>query len=269
MTPRVSFQFLAPVGTAFFLFLAATATDWSDCLASEEIPVYTHKIVNVYPHDPDAFTQGLVFEKGFLYEGTGLTGRSSLRKVALESGKVMKLRKLPVPFFGEGVTIYQNKVFQLTWRSGIGFIYHKESFELLGEFRYDGEGWGLTHDGKRLIMSDGTSTLYLMEPKSFREIGRLEVRQKDQPVNGLNELEWVQHEIYANVWQTERIARIDPVTGRVTGWLDLTGILSPLYRRDRVDVLNGIAYDPGERRLFVTGKLWPKVFEIQAVLVHP
>ena len=226
---------------------------------------FTYKVINAYPHDRNAFTQGLVFENGVLYEGTGLRGRSTLRRVELASGDVLQIRKLPDRLFGEGITIFGERIIQLTWQAGVGFVYDKSSFELLEEFNYPTEGWGLTHDGEHLIMSDGTSTLRFLDPETFDEIGRIEVRDKDGPVTRLNELEYVQGEIYANVWQTARIARIAPDTGDVIGWIELAGLLSPEDRGEPVGVLNGIAYDAENDRLFVTGKLWPRLFEIELV----
>jgi len=242
-----------------------TPTSSIDSTTFDVIPVYTYRVVNTYPHDRKAFTQGLVFENGVLYEGTGLRGRSTLRRVELETGDILQIRELPAQFFGEGVTIYGNKITQLTWQSNVGFVYDKDSFELLQEFNYPTEGWGITHDGKRLIMSDGTSTLHFLAPETFEEIGRIEVYDNDGPVTRLNELEFVQGEIYANVWQTDRIARISPQTGQVIGWIELKGLLSAKDRGEPVDVLNGIAYDAKNDRLFMTGKLWPRLFEIELV----
>ena len=233
--------------------------------ASDVIPVYTYTIINRYPHDRTAFTQGLVFEGGFLYEGTGIIGRSSLRKVELETGTVLQIRDLPFPYFGEGITIYGNRIIQLTWLSKVGFVYEKNSFELLQEFNYSTEGWGITHDGKRLIMSDGTSRLHFLDPFTFEEIGWIDVYDSEGPVTWLNELEYIQGEIYANVWQTDRIARISPLTGQVIGWIDLTGLLKPEDLIYPVNVLNGIAYNPITGRLLVTGKLWPLIFEIELI----
>ncbi len=233
--------------------------------ASDVIPVYAYRVVRAYPHDRNAFTQGLVFENGVLYEGTGLRGQSTLRRVDLETGDILQIRELPAQFFGEGVTIYGNKIIQLTWRSNVGFVYDKDSFELLQEFNYPTEGWGITHDGERLIMSDGTSTLHFLDPETFEETGRIEVSANDGPVTRLNELEYVRGEIYANVWQTDRMARIAPQTGQVTGWIELEGLLGPADRSEPVDVLNGIAYDREDDRLFVTGKLWPRLFEIELI----
>jgi len=214
----------------------------------------------VYPHDRNAFTQGLVFEEGVLYEGTGIKGRSSLRKVELKTGNILKIHRLPDYYFGEGVTVYGDTIIQLTWKSQTGFVYDKDTFELLRKFTYPTEGWGMTHDGNCLIMSDGTSTLHFLNPKTFKEIYQLEVYDKKGPVYRLNELEYIQGEIYSNVWQTNRIARIAPQSGQVIGWIDLKGL------NVQGSVLNGIAYDSHSDRLFVTGKLWPKLFEIDLLL---
>ncbi len=232
---------------------------------SEPAPAYTARVVNAYPHDPGAFTQGLVFVDGELYEGTGLRGQSSLRRVDLETGEVLQSRALPAEYFGEGIAVLGGRIFQLTWQSHVGLIYDRESFEQLGEFSYPTEGWGLTHDGRRLIMSDGTATLHFLDPETLAETGRVQVTDRGQPVVRLNELEYIHGEVWANVWLTDRIARIDPETGQVVGWLDLTGLLSPQDEAQEVDVLNGIAYDVEKDRLFVTGKWWPKLFEIELV----
>lgn len=229
------------------------------------VPTYTYKVVNTYPHDSNAFTEGLAFSSGALYEGTGLYGYSTLRKVQLETGDVLQVRKLSEQLFGEGITIWKDRIIQLTWTSGIGLVYDKNSFEPLEQFTYPTEGWGITQDGNHLVMSDGTSRLYFLDPSNFREIGHIEVYDNHGPVTRLNELEYVQGEIYANVWQTNRIARISPETGQVTGWIELDGLLSQEELREPVDVLNGIAYDAENDRLFVTGKLWPKLFEIKLV----
>jgi glutamine cyclotransferase len=226
------------------------------------LPVYDYRIVNVYRHDPHAFTQGLVFEEGVFYEGTGLWGESSLRRVEPENGAVLQILSLPKQYFGEGITIWEDRIIQLTWKSRVGFVYDKDSFELLDTFGYPTEGWGITHDGTKLIMSDGSSTLYFWDPETLEEVGRVHVRDDRGPVNMLNELEYVRGKILANVWQTDRIAVIDPETGRVTGWIDLAGLLQPEDHNQQVDVLNGIAYDADGDRLFVTGKWWPKLFEI-------
>lgn len=232
---------------------------------SNAVPVYTCRVVNTYPHDRDAFTQGLVYENGILYEGTGLRGRSTLRKVELETGDVLQIHKLPPQFFGEGITIYGNRIVQLTWQSNVGLVYDKYSFRLLQKFNYPTEGWGITHDGKRLVMSDGTSILRFLDPETFEEIGRIDVREKGGTVAGLNELEYIQGEVYANVWPTDRIARIAPETGQVVGWIQVKGLLRAEDRFTGVQVLNGIAYDPKNDRLFVTGKFWPRLFEVKLI----
>ncbi len=232
-------------------------------------PVYGYKIVHTYPHDRDAFTQGLLFDDGFLYEGTGLRGRSSLRKIELETGNVLRIYHLPRRFFGEGLTLWQDKLIQLTWHSGTGFVYDKEDFRLLKTFSYSGEGWGITHDGKALIVSDGTATLRFLDPRTFEEISRVQVRDGQIPIAKLNELEYVRGEIYANVYLTDRIVRISPTTGTVVGWIDLQGLLDRNELSRGAGVLNGIAYDAEGNRLLVTGKRWPKLFEIKLVSGDP
>ena len=228
-------------------------------------PVATYKVVNVYPHDPQAFTQGLVYLDGVFYEGTGLNGRSSIRKVRPENGEVLQIQKVDPQYFGEGIVVWKDTLLELTWQSGIGFIYDRATFRRTGTFEYRGEGWGLTHDGTRIIMSDGTPYLRFLDPKTLKETGRIQVRDGQTPIANLNELEFVKGEILANVWQTDRIARISPKTGLVTGWIDLRGLLDPRDVGQGVDVLNGIAYDAARDRLFVTGKLWPKIFEIKII----
>jgi glutaminyl-peptide cyclotransferase len=227
------------------------------------IPRYTYQIVRVYPHDPAAFTQGLQYVDGALYEGTGLNGRSSIRKVKLETGEVLQKHDVTPQYFGEGITIWKDDLIELTWQSGIAFVYDKTTFQQRRRFNYLGEGWGLTHDGVNLIMSDGTDRLRLLDPATFAERRRIQVTAGGLPVRNLNELEFVKGEIFANVWQTETIARI-ATDGRVVGWIDLAGLLTP-SERVGLDVLNGIAYDAAKDRLFVTGKLWPKLFEIKLV----
>lgn len=238
-------------------------------LQTDTTPIYTYQIVNIYPHDREAFTQGLVYENGFLYEGTGLNGRSSLRRVELETGEVLQIHELEDQYFGEGITIWQDRIVQLTWQSGIGFVYDKETFAPQGTFTYTTQGWGITHDGSQLIMSDGSATLYLWDPETFAEIGQVQVYDEKGPVNRLNELEYIDGLVYANVWLTDRVAIIDPQTGQVMAWIDLSGLLEPEDLDPPVDVLNGIAYDPRNERLFVTGKLWPKLFEIEVVETPP
>jgi glutamine cyclotransferase len=226
---------------------------------------YTYRVTASYPHDPEAFTQGLVYVDGSVYEGTGLVGRSSLRRVDLETGEVQKTKELPEPYFGEGITLFKDSIYQLTWRSHTGFVYDKNTFEEKRRFTYTTEGWGLTHDGKRLIMSDGTARLYFLDPQSLEVTGYIDVMGAREEIGELrlNELEYVRGEIYANVWPTNYIIRINPSSGRVKGWVDMTGILDTQEGGQKVDVLNGIAYDARHNRLFVTGKLWPWLFEIK------
>jgi glutamine cyclotransferase len=223
------------------------------------------QVVASYPHDRGAFTQGLIVRDGFFYEGTGLNGRSSIRKVKLETGEILRQKALEPHYFGEGITEWKGTLLQLTWQSEIGFVYDANTFERTKTFAYKGEGWGLTHDGQRLVLSDGTPTLRFLDPATFKETGAVTVRDPRGRVDDLNELEFVQGEIFANVWQTDRIARIDPADGRVTGWIDLSGLLSAAERGTPDAVLNGIAYDADADRLFVTGKLWPRVFEIRLI----
>jgi glutaminyl-peptide cyclotransferase len=230
--------------------------------ASAAPPEYTFTVVRVFPHDTSAYTQGLVYRDGFLYEGTGRTGHSSLRKVRLETGEVMQRVDLNSEYFGEGIAILNDKVLQLTWKEETGFVYDLNNFHLLRKFSYRGEGWGLATDGHQLFLSDGTSEIRVLDAETFHEKRRIKVHDGPAAVDQLNELEVVDGQIFANVWHTNRIARISPRTGDIVGWIDLTGLLSSVYRLDPEAVLNGIAYDPMRKRLFVTGKLWPSVFEI-------
>jgi glutamine cyclotransferase len=265
----VGILLLALVGVVLFSTTYGPKTNSSAVglvTVSDEIPVYGYKILKTYPHDPKAFTQGLVYYKDdILYEGTGMWGESSLRKVDLKTGQVLQIHTLPGDIFGEGITLWGDKIIQLTWQHRKGFVYDRETFTLLREFSYPTEGWGITHDGTRLIMSDGSATLFVWDPETLQEIGRIEVRDDKGPVVRLNELEYIRGLIYANVWQTDRIAIIRPDDGRVVGWIDLSGLLAPEDRHARVDVLNGIAYDAEGDRLFVTGKYWPKLFQIQLI----
>ena len=222
-----------------------------------------YQVVNAYPHDTGAFTQGLIFVDGKLYEGTGQEGRSSLREVELQSGRVLKKVDVPVPFFAEGITLLNGKIYQLTWQHQIGFIYNAQTLQKTGEFNYTGEGWGITNDGHSLIISDGSNRLKFLDPDSFRVTKTIAVTDGGTRVNQLNELEYVNGEIYANIWHDQRIVTIDPQNGLVTGWIDLSGLLQPGAVTDEEAVLNGIAYDQASGRLFVTGKLWPQLFEIK------
>ncbi len=227
------------------------------------VPRYGYQIVNIWPHDSNAFTQGLVFSEGKLLESTGKEGRSSLRSVELETGNVLKKVEVPLPYFAEGITLLKGKIYQLTWQHQLGYIYDYGSFEKIGQFSYEGEGWGLTTDGRSLILSDGSNRIRFLDPDSFRVTKTIAVVDGKTPVNQLNELEYVQGEIYANIWHDQKIATINPQTGRVTAWIDLTGLLPQNDVQEEEAVLNGIAYDEARNRLFVTGKLWPRVFEIK------
>jgi glutamine cyclotransferase len=223
---------------------------------------YTYLIVNKFHHDTGAFTEGLVYEDGVLYESTGLFGDSSLRRVNLSTGTPLQLVSLASDFFGEGITIFEGKIIQLTWKSQKGFVYDKDSFEILSEVSYRGEGWGITHDGNRLIMSNGSAILTFLDPNTFEVTGTLLVHDGDVGVANLNELEYVNGDIYANVWHQNRVAIINLQTGQVKGWIDLTGLYDA-NNADTENVLNGIAYDADNARLFVTGKRWPQLFEIK------
>ena len=244
-----------------FLILCACASQ-----LPSDTPRYSYKIVHSYPHDPQAFTEGLFYLDGTLYESTGLEGQSSLRRVRLESGEILQKYDLPPSYFGEGIVNWKGQILQLTWQTQVGFVYDLKTFEKKGEFHYPGEGWALTQDGRRLIMDDGTAQIRFWNPESLREMGRITVTDHGQAVPNLNELEWVEGEIYANIWGTSRIARINPQSGKVVGWIDLSGLERVSGADPNSDsVLNGIAYDTRLHRLFVTGKRWPKLFEIRLV----
>jgi len=233
--------------------------------SSPGAPIYTYRIVDAFPHDPGAFTQGLVFDGGLLYEGTGLYGASSLREVELETGRVIRSIALPDDLFGEGIAVLGDKIVQLTWHSNLGLVYDRQTFEVLGEFTYPTEGWGLAYDGEQLVMSDGTSTLHFLDPETFEEVRRTEVHEGATLIGRLNELEFVDGLLLANAWATDFIVMIDPGTGEVAGWIDLAGLLDQVPLEEPVGVLNGIAYDRASGRLFVTGKLWPLLFQIELV----
>ena len=225
----------------------------------------TYHVVRAYPHDQHAFTQGLVYVNGHLYESTGIEGQSSLREEDLETGRILRMQMVPNKYFAEGLTEWKSTLIQLTWQSHIAFVYDRDTFHLVRTFSYTGEGWGLTHDAKSLILSDGTATLRFFDPKTFKETRRITVKDGGKPVTKLNELEYIHDEIYANIWYANRIARISPATGRVLGWIDLKGLMPRDQLSSDGAVLNGIAYDAAHHRLFVTGKLWPKIFEITLV----
>lgn len=235
-----------------------------DATPGSTAPVWGYRVVAEYPHDSDAYTQGLVIDDGTLFEGTGLEGRSTLRRVDLQTGEVRQSRPLDAEHFGEGVAVMGDRIYQLTWLTGLCFVYDRETFDVRETFTYETQGWGLTTDGEHLIMSDGGNRLVFRDPQTFAEVGQVEVRDGGTPVSGLNELEYIDGEVWANVYTTDRIVRIDPANGAVTGWIDLTGLLAPEDHPGReVDVLNGIAHNPETGQIFVTGKLWPTLFEIE------
>lgn len=237
--------------------------------ARDKAPTYGYRIVHAYPHNPKAFTQGLIYLNGYLYESTGLEGQSTLRKVDLQTGKVLQRYDLAPDIFGEGLTNWKSTLVQLTWKKQTGFVYDRATFHLLRTFQYTGEGWGLTQNGTNIIMSDGSSSLRFWDPQSFKEVKRIVVTDGGVEVHDLNELEYIHGQIYANVWQTDLIAIISPQSGHVTGWIDLTGLRPASTKGDSDAVLNGIAFDAAHNRLLVTGKLWPKIFEIQLVRKPP
>jgi glutamine cyclotransferase len=232
-------------------------------LAQAAVPVYGYAVKATYPHDPQAFTEGLFYQDGVLYESTGLNGQSSIRKVELETGKVLLQRDIPSQYFGEGIAPVGKKIVSLTWNSQLGFVFDIDTFQPAGTFQYQGEGWALTTDGKRLYMSDGTQYIRVLDPDTLQVTRRIRVSADGVNVTQINELEWVDGEIFANIWQTDRVARIDPFSGQVRGWIDLKGLDRLAGAAQNSDnVANGIAYDAAKKRLFVTGKRWPKLFEI-------
>ncbi len=244
--------------------LIAVITAALPCPARAAVPQYGFTVVKTYPHDPGAFTEGLLYQNGYLYESTGLEGRSSIRKEKLETGKVLQEYDLDPKYFGEGIVIWNNKLIGLTYTTEIGFVYDADTFKPLSDFHYKGEGWALTKDSTRLYMSDGTSDLRILDPETLNQIGSIHVTCDGHPVQNINELEWVKGEIFANIWKTPLIARIDPATGGVTGLIDASPLIARAATKGRtIDVLNGIAYDAAADRLFVTGKLWPKLFQIR------
>ncbi len=250
------------------LLLSALAVAMNCCsLSQTAIPEYTYRLVHTYPHDGRAFTEGLFYLNGYLYEGTGLPGHSSIRKVELKTGRILQQYDLPRRYFGEGIVAWKNRLFELTYTTGLGFVYDLHTLKRQSEFHYPGEGWSMTHDGKRIIMDDGTPDIRFWDPETLKETGRLRVTANGIPVENLNELEWVNGEIFANIWHSNRIARIHATTGHVLGWIDLSGLLPQTDLlpgpQGAEQVLNGIAYDQKGHRLFVTGKYWPKLFEIQ------
>jgi glutaminyl-peptide cyclotransferase len=248
---------------AFVLWASACVAAGSAAVRAA-IPTYGVDIVHTYPHDPTAFTEGLFYLNGYLYESTGLEQHSTIRKVKLETGEVLQKLDLPPQYFGEGIVNWQSHLISLTWRSEVGFVFDLATFKRQRQFHYAGEGWALTQDGKQILMSDGTPQIRFINPQTLKETGRITVTLDGKPVRNVNELEWVKGEIYANVWQTDWILRIDPHDGRVVGLINLAGLLKPSDRiPGQTDVLNGIAYDAKGDRLFVTGKNWPKLYEIR------
>jgi glutaminyl-peptide cyclotransferase len=235
------------------------------------VPVYGYRVVHIYPHDRTAFTEGLEYHDGFLYESTGLNsrtnppGHSSLRKVRPETGEVVQRIPMSDEYFGEGITVIGDQIAQLTYKTEVGFVYSLKDFQLLRNFSWKGEGWSLTHNATSVFMDDGTDEIRVWDPKTLAERRRIKVHDGATAIRNVNELEYVEGELYANIWMTDRIARISPANGQVLGWIDMSGLLSPMYRNGTEDVLNGIAYDSVHKRLFVTGKLWPNLFEIRVV----
>jgi glutaminyl-peptide cyclotransferase len=237
---------------------------WVIAVASS-LAADTYQIVHTYPHDQNAYTQGLFYLNGHLYESTGIYGQSSLRMEDLETGRILELHDVPAKYFAEGLAPWGSTLVQLTWQSHIALVYDRSTFRFLRTLSYEGEGWGLTADDKEMILSDGTATLRFLDPTTFKVLRRVTVTDHGKPVTQLNELEFIHGEIYANIWHSDRIARISPTTGKVLGFIDLTGILPASERSSPEAVLNGIAYDATHDRLFVTGKLWPSLFEIKVI----
>lgn len=246
--------------------VAAPGAAETTATVAKDFPLYTYEVVNVWPHDRTAFTEGLVYLQGILLESTGLNGRSTLRKVELQTGRVIEQVTLSSRYFGEGMTVLGGKVYQLTWQNQTGFVYDLESLKLEQEFAYTGEGWGLTTDGRSLIMSDGTNEIRFIDPVTFKVTRTIGVLDHGVPLKQLNELEYIKGELFANVWQTQSVVRIDPATGVIRGMIDFSGLLAPGDYAAGPDVLNGIAYDATGDRIFVTGKNWPKLFEVRLKL---
>ena len=253
-------RLFAPIASAVALvFLAASVTQAAD----------GYRVVHAYPHDQHAFTQGLIYLDGHLYESTGIQGQSTLREEDLDTGRLVRMQIVSDKYFAEGLTDWNNTLIQLTWQSHIALVYDRATFRLLRTCKYSGEGWGLAHDAKSLILSDGTANLRFFDPESLKELRHITVKDNGKPVTQLNELEFIHGQIYANVWHTDRIARISPANGRVLGWIDLKGLMPRDQLSSDEAVLNGIAFDSEHDRLFVTGKLWPKVFEIAIASTKP
>lgn len=250
-----------------FIVILAILCLWIGCAhKTERNPEkYTYRIVNSYPHDPEAFTQGLAWDKGFIYEGTGIYGHSSLRKQSLQSARTEHKIDYQDDIFAEGLTVFDDKIYQLTWKNRLVFIYDKHDLSLIKKLNYPREGWGITHDGHNLIVSDGSSTLYFLDPETLTEARRITVRHHSSAISALNELEYINGNVYANIWKSDRIVIISPSDGEVEGWINLSGLDEKLPKTNSPGVLNGIMFDPDKQRLFVTGKLWPILFEIELV----
>src|SRR5215470_20301097 len=269
MSPMLKTRLILVLVLALFSLQCQPGTNGNSSNKTPEAPAtgptpkYGYQIVNIFPHDSNAFTQGLILMDGKLLESTGQEGRSSLRRVELESGKVLKKVDVPLPYFAEGLAALNGKLYQLTWQHQIGFIYDAQTFDKVGQFTYQGEGWGLTTDGQSLILSDGSPQIKFIDPSSFKVTRTITVTDRSTKIADLNELEFVNGEIYANVWHENQIAMIDPQSGHVNAWIDLTGLMPDGELQDPEAVLNGIAYDQPSDKLIVTGKLWPRVFEIK------
>lgn len=261
-TPLLNYR--SPAWLALFLLLALLQT--APAIAAQR---YAINVVNSYPHDRDAFTQGLLFAHGELYESTGQNGKSSVRRVDLESGKVLAQATLEDKYFAEGLALVGDRLVQLTWKAGTGVVYDRKTLKRLKTFEYAGQGWGLTYDGKRLIMSDGSNELRFFDPQTYEQTGRLKVSYQGQPLNLINELEMVKGELWANIWKYDLIVRINTETGLVDGVADASGLRQSLTGPYRLDVLNGIAYDEQADRLYLTGKWWPKVFQVELKAIDP
>ncbi len=244
-------------------FLLAASCAFAACQAANPPTILGYKVIHTFPHDPNAFTQGLVYEDGHLYESTGEYGHSSLRMVDLQTGRVLQEHDLPANLFGEGLAAWSSNLIQLTWLAHTGFVYDRFSFRLLRQFQFSGEGWGLTADRSQLILSDGSAYLRFLDPQTFSETGKLQVCDNGQPVTNLNELEYIDGEVYANIWHADRIAEISLRNGQVTAWIDLHDLAVATQPQNPEGVLNGIAYDPAAKGIFITGKLWPKLYEIR------
>lgn len=260
----------------FFLGLGSALTadkvqEWPSyaLLGETKAPISKIKVINIFPHDSDAFTQGLVYHNGYLYESTGRNGKSTLRKVDLKTGKIIKIIKLAQEYFGEGITILGKNIYQLTWQNKTGFVYDLEELKKVRTFSYEGEGWGITTDDQYLLMSDGSAVISRIDPVTFAVVRKIIVHDGQQQIGNLNELEFIKGEIWANIFREDIIVRISPLTGKILGWVDLSLLYSLIPKHNPIDVLNGIAYDNMRDRIFVTGKLWPKIFEIKVVEPHP